>query len=687
MMQPTRFVFLLAGLSLLPGLGLCERSALLPRPQKIQYGPGHLLVRELGIRLASLSPAEEDRFAASDLARRLRERTGVQVSAGAQGSGPAIVLERTGGVDPLPLPGEQPGPNSREAYDLKVTPAGVEIRGRSSAAVFYGVQTLVQLVEGQGVQASLPEVEIHDWPLLVYRGPMVDMSHGALPTEAEVERQLDFLARWKVNQYYFYNEASIELEGYPLLNPDGRFTQAAVRRIIAYGRARHIDVAPCLELYGHLHDLFRVEEYSDLAPFPHGEEFNPENPRAMDLLTDWAEQISKLFPSPFVHIGFDETWQIEKAAREQGAGATPAKLFVDQLGRVARLFQQRGKHVLAWADIMVKYPEIVAQLPPGIIAVAWYYEAQPDPEYKRWLDPLVAHSVPHIVATGVHCWNEIAPDFDTTFENIDTFVAAGRKSHALGLMNTVWTDSAQNLLRMSWPGIAYGAVVPWQSEPVNHQQFISDYARLMYPTAAAPEVAAGLEKLARSETTLQKVLGQDTMLALWGDPFAPAMLKSAGEHREDLHQARLLAEDAQTHFDRALALAGDATTLASLLFGSRLLDYAAFKFLNALEIAERWKDLGPHPTDEQLGSQLGSDITYQSHGRLTDQMDAITELKEIYRRNWLAEFTPYRLPSALGRWDAEYEFWRRIQARLQAFTRTFKEGEALPPLESVTSAP
>ena len=40
---------------------------------------------------------------------------------------------------------------------------------------------------------------------------MVDMSHGALLTEAEVERQLDFLARWKVNQYYFYNEASIEL--------------------------------------------------------------------------------------------------------------------------------------------------------------------------------------------------------------------------------------------------------------------------------------------------------------------------------------------------------------------------------------------------------------------------------------------------------------------------------------------
>ena len=61
------------------------------------------------------------------------------------------------------------------------------------------------------------------------------MSHGPLPREAEVDRQLDFLARWKANQYYFYNEASIELDGYPLLNPGGRFTREQVGRIIAYG--------------------------------------------------------------------------------------------------------------------------------------------------------------------------------------------------------------------------------------------------------------------------------------------------------------------------------------------------------------------------------------------------------------------------------------------------------------------
>ena len=59
------------------------------------------------------------------------------------------------------------------------------------------------------------------------------------------------------------------------------------------------------------------------------------------------------------------------------------------------------------------------------------------------------------------------PDYARSFENIDTFLASGRKSGAMGLMNTIWTDDAQNLLRTAWPGIAYGAAAAWQSSPVD----------------------------------------------------------------------------------------------------------------------------------------------------------------------------------------------------------------------------
>ena len=368
-----------------------EHNPLLPRPQKAEYGSGRLLVRGLGICFGSPA-SSEDRFSATELSRLLKERTGIDVPVWEScGQGPAIVLTRTGGVDSLPMPDERPGPESRESYHLKVTTTGVEIRGQSSAAVFYGVQTLRQLLEGEGDQASLPEVEIDDWPSLAYRGVMVDVgSEGAMSTPEEVKRQLDFMALWKVNQYYFYSEANIELHGYPLLNPEARFTQDQVRQIIAYGRDRHIDVVPCLELFGHLHDLFRIEKYSDLSDFPHGGEFNPSNPKVKALLSDWIDQYAQLFPSRFVNIGFDETWEIDKAAKKEGVGATPAKLFIEQLNTVANGFEQHGRRVMAWGDIMVKFPDIVAQLPPGIIAGAWSYTATPDPEYKRWLAPLVA---------------------------------------------------------------------------------------------------------------------------------------------------------------------------------------------------------------------------------------------------------------------------------------------------------
>jgi hexosaminidase len=660
-------------------------NALLPQPQQVHYGSGRLPLRGLGIRLATDSSVE-DRFARDQLSRCLSAATkeSVPVSEG-RDSGTMIVLKRTGEVDALPLPGERPGPTSREAYRLQVRPDRGEVEATSSAGLFYGVQTLCQLIEGPAAEAVLPEVEIHDWPALAYRGTMVDMSHGPLPTENEIKRQLDFLARWKANQYYLYSEASIELEGYPLLNPEGRLSQDEVRRIIEYGRERHIDVIPNVELYAHLHDLFRVEEYSRLSDLPHGVEFDPSNPAVMPLLTDWINQLADLFPSPFVNIGFDETFQIEMAVKQQGASATATRLFVKQLADVTRLFQQRGKHVMAWADIMVRYPDIVAELPTGLIAVAWYYTADAnDREYKHWLGPLVAKAVPHFVQPAVTSWAQIAPDFDTSFENIDTFIAAGRKSNALGVINSVWTDDGQVLLRMSFPGMAYGAAAAWQSTPLDRQHFFSDYARICYPSEISADVAAALEKLSQSETELQKVLGEPTQFALWEDPFFPTYLKTTAQDQQHLRETRLLAEEAETHLVGALALAPSAPTLNSLLVGARLLDYAGQKFQTPAELIDLWGKIGKtRPDNDKWWNEWESQVVYQDHSHLVDLMDAITELCPLYRAEWLDEYSPYRLASAIGRWDAEYEYWRRRQQLLQQFSDSTHEGDVLPPLETL----
>ncbi len=689
-MHPAKVTALLLPF-LLASSAFGQHSPLLPRPQQIQYGSGEIPLHSLEIQFSS-APNGEDRFAAEQLGEWLRSATGQEVSIAAFGSDAngklPILLDREGSIDePLALPGEKPGPGSREAYDLSVTAGGIKIHARSSAGIYYGGQTLRQLIEGSGAQAVLPVVEIHDWPSMAFRGTMVDISHGPLPRVKEIEQELEFLARWKENQYYLYTEDSIELTGYPLLDPGARLSKEEVRRIVSYGRERHIDVIPNFDLYGHQHDLFRIEQYSNLSYEPHGTEFNAGDPKVKALLADWVNQFSELFPSPFVSIGFDETFQIEAATNATGKAAEPAQLFVKQLSAVAGMFQQRGKTVMAYDDIMVKYPRVIPQMPPGLIAVAWYYTSE-DPTYQRWLGPLIANHVSHIVQPGVTSYDDIAADNDTTFENIDTFLAAGRKSGALGLVNSVWADDAQLLFRISLPGMAYGAAAPWQSAAMVRADFFSDYARQMYPAAAAPHIASALNEMTIAQTDIKKLLGDQSMFGFWEDPFFPPYFKNIAAHRDDLHETRMHAEQAETALYDAENSGADHESVSSLLIGSQMLDYAGARFQTALDLTEIWNSFGrSRPNDDRWWNEWGSRVTYPDHSLVADLMDRITDLKPEYRAEWLEEYRPYRLGSALGRWDAEYQFWHRVNEKLTEFSDGTHAGDPLPSLDQVIESP
>jgi hypothetical protein len=663
-----------------PGSGWCAHNPLLPKPQEIKYGSGRLPLAGLEITFVS-GPTEQDRFAAEQLVSGLASRAQVEVrvSEGAP-SRRGIVFRRTRSGPDIPQPGEPAGPDSREAYTIKVTPEGAQIQASSSAGLFYGVQTLLQLAEGEAGEASLPEVEIHDWPSLAYRGTMVDMSHGPLPTEAEIKRQIDFLSRWKNNQYFFYSETSIEMPGYPLLTPKGRFTAEQVRRIVAYARQRHVDVVPCVELYGHLHDLFRVERYAGLAVVPHGQDFNALDPQALRVIGDWVDELVRLFPSPFLHIGFDEPYDLDKSSAM--SKVSPGQLYLGQLIRVVNLVQQHGKEVMFWADtvnIFRKYPELVPELPKGIIAVPWLDFIEKD--YTPWFAPWAAHHIPAVESTYIHNCLSIFPEYNYSFDIIDGLLESGRQYGIIGQLINLWTDSNQDLYRMAWPGMAYGAAAAWQPGPVAHERFFADYAAIVYPPALAAEVAPALEELTAAEVRLEKVFGQQTLVRMWDDPLSPERIKLYRAHREDLHQARLLAEQGQEHLARALALEGDPDILKSLEVGARMLDYAGMKFIYALEMADRWQRLGTHPTKQQVVSTL-NDLCCLDHFPAGDLMDGITELREDYRPAWLAEYAPFRLGTSLGKFDREFLYWYGFTRWMDTLREGFKDGDAFPPLES-----
>jgi len=666
-----------------PAAQAAAHNPLLPHPQSVRYSAGSLPVNGLAIRFGS-KPSIEDMFTAQQLSSRLSAigQTLVPVQE-VTAAGPAIVLTRTGEVAALPLADERSGPESRESYVLKIVPDGAEIRAVSSAGLFYGMQTLLQMVEGMGSLAVLPGAEIRDWPALAYRGFMMDLGHGQLLRVPEIERQIDHLARFKANQYYFYSEATIELDGYSLVNPNGRYTREEIRHIIDYGRQRHVDVVPCLELYGHLHDLFRVEQFSDLSLPRYGGEFDPRNPRVLQVLDDWVEQTAKLFPSPWYHVGFDEPWALDKIGVTEGSD--PFRIYIDVLRHVAQQAQKHNKRLMFWADmlsgarIFSKHPELIAELPKGTIAVPWVYDDRPD--FVPYLEPLAKMNIPTVSAPGVWNWNEIFPDYHKTFKNINGLLGTGKKYNTLGILNTGWTDSAQTIYRMSLPGLAMSGVAGWQADPIDAATYFDEYCRQMYPAAVAAEVAPALEELSSAEQIFTKALGGPTIHQLWMDPLEPSRLELLEANREDLRKARLLAESAQVRLQRALRMQGDPITLRSLLLGARIFDYLGMKNLYATEWADYFRKLKNNPDPELVSFYLRTQIAAQDHGMLADLMDLITELREQYREAWLEESTSYRLGTALARWDAECEYWRSMQARIPQIVRGYKRGDPFPSVD------
>jgi len=628
----------------------------------------------------------EDRFLAEQLAAGLSARTHTKIEVHNRATRrPAILLQRTGDGAAVPGAEGSADPHSREAYSLKITASGAEIQARSSTGLFYGAQTLLQMVEGEGLEARLPSAEIRDWPTLAYRGFMMDFSHGQLLRVSEVEHQMDLLARFKVNQYYFYSEASVEMAGFEVVNPDARFTREELKHLIQYARQRHIDVVPCLELYGHMHDLFRVEKFVDLGLPRYGDEFDPRNPRILAVLDDMVDQTADLFPSTWLHVGFDEPWSLGKIGLTPGQD--PFQTFVAVLRHVADHAKTRGKRIVFWADIkngastLSNRPDLIAQLPAGAIAAPWDYEAETN--YAPFVEPLVAAGFATVVSPAIWNWNEVFPDYHRSFININGMAAIARQEKSLGLMNTGWTDCAQTLYRLSLPGLALGAAAAWQNGPVDTSRFFADYAALTYPPKFAAKLASAMEDLSTAEEMFEEILQDPTLHSFWRDPLEPAYLALLQKREPQLRQARLLAESAAQHILEGQQLSARDPTLKSLLLSARMFDYLGMKCLYVVEWAKYFRELKANPDPKLVTLYLSIQMHAQDHGMLSDLMDTVASLREAYRDAWLEESTTYRLGTALARWDAEEQYWLATSRRLSELLHSWQKDKPFPDLDLI----
>ena len=234
---------------------------------------------------------------------------------------------------------------------------------------------------------------------------------------------------------------------------------------------------------------------------------------------------------------------------------------------------------------------------------------------------------------------------------------------ATGYITSVWTDAVQPLLRNSWLFMAYGCSLAWQGVlPIEKDQFIASYSKIVYPEIA-DQMNIAFQKMAESQSYLEKCLRRHTQTEMWINPFSEYSLKQTKDHFDDYKKARLAAEIAEEALINAYQRrTADTTFIQSLILNSRLLHYTATRFLWAKTIADRWNQSVQQPGDDYIPSY--NDVKESPHGLIADIIDYCTGLKEEYRQAWLSENMPYRLGAMTGRFDEEYLLWRGVASKL-----------------------
>lgn len=636
---------------------------LIPLPEVVQYHGGQLPLVNISISQPTNASADI-RFALGELKSVFEERTGQKQKTTPSTSSPTFEFMVKEKGREIPEAGEMSTASQREHYKLEITPTKLKITANTSAGLYYAVQTLRQLIQGSGKTAYLPTAAIEDKPKLAFRGVMMDFAHGGLPTVDEIKKQIDFLAIWKTNQYYFYNEVSIELKGFPTVGFKAGYTQQEIKSIIAYGKQRHMDVIPFLNLYGHLHELLRNEKYADLSIGTYGHELDPRKPGANELLKNWIQQYTELFPSPFIHVGFDETWETKRIADDLDGKINSEELWLQQLNFVQNELKKHGKTVMAWTDMNNFYPDIMKKLPKDVVPVIWEYK--PDTvEINRYLNPVLKEKKNFFIQPAVSGWGHIYPDADYTYTNIDLCLKAGMKNKTLGFINSVWTDAVEPFIRPSWMFMAYGCIGAWQGVVPDKKTFTKEYSAVAFPKVA-DEITKAFDYMALSGSYLDKCLGKNTngmprgtIIESWSNPFSPYYLKNTNEHISDFRNARKASEEAQGMLITALGKCEpkDSAFVNSMLVTAKLMTYSATRFIWAKVLCDRWNE---SMLLRKKNDFVVYDITHLCHGLLIDVMDENGELKTAYSQAWLTENMPYRLNTILGRFDLEFGLWQKL---------------------------
>jgi len=641
----------------------CADLHLLPAPREctaVQAIP----IDGIGFYVTAEKNAE-DQFAVEDLVENSLGKRTVREDA------PFIRLERAEGA---------PAQALMAAHHLTFDPAmhdegyilvpdgqgGLAVIAETSAGIFYGAQTVKQLIRGSGKGAVLLAPTLRDWPAMAHRGLSDDWSRGPLPNMEFLKREIRTLAAYKVNIFSPYFEQTFAYDSTPVAAfPGGAMTPDEAGELVAYAEQYHITIIPEQESFGHLHHVLKYEQFSGLGETAHGSVLAPGEAATLPLIAGWFSELARVFPAPYAHIGADETFELglgktRNQVEEQGLGA----VYIDFLKQIHAKLEPSHKRLLFWGDIAVHSPELVATLPKDMIALPWDYDAKPD--FKPIIEPFTKAGLETWVSPGVNNWNRVYPNNNEALENIRGFVRDGQALGATGEMNTVWNDDGEGIFDENWYGVLFGAAAGWQQGESSELMFSNSYGQAFHhdPTGKIDE--AQRELMAAHAVFKEAGLHDAGDVYFWIDPFSPEGGRVADKLRPFESTLRLHAERAISLLAEAQAAArlenrtlDNLEALDAMELGARRIDFMGLKFQAADESAALYQEARRLATSRSHRKDVDAKLEAvgANNGLLEDIRDGYALLGELYRQAWLRDNRPYWLENNLARYDRATQLW------------------------------
>jgi hexosaminidase len=480
---------------------LVDQGSLIPLPERIERGAGRVALRPGAIiRVDAPGSAGDD--AARLLAERINASSGLAVTVvdrQAPGAAKADIVLTVQDAD---------AELGSEGYVLDIAAAGTVIRAQEGAGLFYGTQTLLQLLPPaifsptrvtKPVAWDMPVVHIVDRPRFRWRGLMLDVSRHFF-SKGEVLNFIDLMAQQKLNRFHWHlvddNGWRIEIMHYPKLTTqgawrdgigfgldprsatayggDGRYggfyTQDDIREIVAYASRRHVTIIPEIEMPGH--SAAATAAYPEFSSPVHPSILCPGRDETFDFLENVLTEVFALFPSTYIHIGGDEVpregWKKcdRCQARIKAEGLKDERELQSYLTRRIEAFiNSRQRILIGWDEILD------GGIAPNAVVMSW-----------RGIDGGIAaakadHDV--VMTPTSHCYFDFYQARQGepraiggylplgtvyAYEPVPTALPAEKSRHVLGTAGNLWSEfvpNYQHVQYMTYPRACAIAEVAW----------------------------------------------------------------------------------------------------------------------------------------------------------------------------------------------------------------------------------